>query len=301
MRLDREGYSGVAVSRRRPKYLPEKSFTWFSFDLTSGPLPEEVFRGIEGILHVAGVVRSKDPRGFLRGNYLATLNLVKGLLNFQARLRWFLFLSSQAAAGPAPIESPKSEFDPPRPVSFYGLSKLLAEGAVRRLNGKIPWIILRPPAVYGPMDADFLKVFMLVKRRVGVNIPLTLSMVYVDDLIEGIVKSINSDDSFCKTFFIAHPVPHTIVEFLEEAGRIMGSYPFLVKVGLGSLKNIKLMSFILNRVGIEFGDDKLREILALNWVCSPRFAEDTFGFRAKVDIKEGLRKTIDWYTSMGLL
>ena len=80
-----------------------------------------------------------------------------------------MYVSSQAAAGPAADpERPVSEDDPPQPFEPYGRSKLEAETLVREHPANVPWTIVRPSAVYGPGDGDFLTLFRQAAHGVGV-------------------------------------------------------------------------------------------------------------------------------------
>src|SRR5439155_1254769 len=73
--------------------------------------------------------------------------------------------SSLAAAGPAPIASPRTEDDPAAPINAYGRTKLEGERAVRGMDG-LSWVILRPGTVYGPGDRAVLPLFQSAKRGV---------------------------------------------------------------------------------------------------------------------------------------
>src|SRR5688572_19018556 len=73
----------------------------------------------------------------------------------------FVYVSSIAAAGPAPRGRALTGSETPAPVTAYGRSKLAGESAVREC--KLPWTIVRPPMVYGPRDREVLKVFQLAR------------------------------------------------------------------------------------------------------------------------------------------
>ena len=72
-------------------------------------------------------------------------------------------MSFQVAGGPATsLDSPKNPDDPSVPVEYYGWSKLTAELILQKYSEVIPVTILRPSAVYGPGDRDFLKLFKMI-------------------------------------------------------------------------------------------------------------------------------------------
>jgi nucleoside-diphosphate-sugar epimerase len=83
--------------------------------------------------------------------------------------------------------------NPPRPVSEYGKSKLAGELEVRN-HCRAEHVILRPPAVYGPRDAEFLRLFLAVKSHLlpkpsGAQ---ALSLVFVQDLAEAVVTCLTT-------------------------------------------------------------------------------------------------------------
>ena len=65
----------------------------------------------------------------------------------------FVLLSSLAARQPQ--------------ISDYAASKLAGEAELTRLDGELPWSILRPPAVYGPGDRETLAFFRALRMGIG--------------------------------------------------------------------------------------------------------------------------------------
>ncbi len=173
--------------------------------------PESLGRALTGITHVihcAGATRAARAAGFWEVNQVGTRNLVSAINGQGSRVQRLVHISSLAAAGPAARERPAAEGDVPRPVSQYGKSKLAGELEVRE-HCRTEYVILRPPAVYGPRDAEFLRLFRAVKRHLlprpsGAQ---ALSMVFVRDLAEAVVNSLTPPIAG-KTYFVA---PRTIV------------------------------------------------------------------------------------------
>ena len=128
-----------------------------------------------------------------------------------------------AAGGPAEPGRPLTGTEPPRPVTAYGRSKLAAEAAVTA--GALPWVILRPPTVYGPRDREVLKVFRMA--RLGVA-PVfgdgsqQLSAVHGGDLAEALVAAGTSAAAVGKIYYPCHPEVATSAEFVRAVGHAMG-------------------------------------------------------------------------------
>ncbi len=89
--------------------------------------------GVDYVIHLAGATRAPDYEAYKIANVERTRDLLDLFSNeiCRDRLKRFVLVSSQAAAGPA-IDGtkPVRESDTPRPVSSYGRSKLEAERLV---------------------------------------------------------------------------------------------------------------------------------------------------------------------------
>src|SRR6185436_17073358 len=107
-----------------------------------------------------------------------------------------------------------SEREEPKPVSDYGRSKLAAEREVRD-GCQCDWTIIRPPAVYGPRDGEFLRLFKAVKSHLlprfgGGRQQLTL--VYAEDLAAVVALALTHPRASREIFFAGSPEVVTAVE-----------------------------------------------------------------------------------------
>jgi nucleoside-diphosphate-sugar epimerase len=120
--------------------------------------------GTEAVIHVAGLVSTTDPDEFERANVLGTMNMIEAA---RAGVPRFIFVSSLSAREPE--------------LSAYGASKARAEMLIKASG--LDWTIIRPPAVYGPRDAEMFELFRAAKWGV-VPVPAggRASMIHVEDL-----------------------------------------------------------------------------------------------------------------------
>jgi len=272
-------------------------------DLDTGAGLAEALRGVDTVIHLAGVTKARIPADYDRGNASGTANLVSAASGVQR----FVHVSSLAAAGPSPADRALTEQDAPHPVSQYGRSKLAGEQIARKsaLSGKI--VIVRPPVVYGPRDRD---VFQMIRAtaagwmlQIGRR-PRHFSFIYVADLVDGLIRAADHEGAGGGLFYIAHSTAVSWAEFGNTAARLMRrklytlSIPEKMAYAIGWCA--EQWSGLSGKPGI-LSRDKVTEACCAGWVCDPARAERELGFRAETDLENGLRQTLEWYKEAGWL
>ena len=274
-------------------------------DLESGAGLAEAMRGVDTIIHLAGVTKARTIADYDRGNAVATANLLRAAGNVDR----FVHVSSLAAAGPSTADRPLTETDEPRPVSHYGRSKLAGEQAVRRSPLAERTVIVRPPVVYGPRDRDVLQVLRTVARgwmaKIGAA-PRRFSHIYVGDLVGGLIAAADcvSADAGGQVFYLANAAPVSWDEFGSVAARLMGRKLRTVAIPEKAAYVLGLCAEWWTRLSGKPGilsRDKVREACCAGWVCDPGRARRELGFCAFTGLEEGLRRTLDWYKEAGWL
>jgi nucleoside-diphosphate-sugar epimerase len=162
-------------------------------------------QSMELVFHLAGVTKVCHPAEYNRINYGGTQQLLEACVESCTTLQKFLYISSIAAAGPSPTGVPLKESDTPQPVGPYGRSKLQAEAAVLARQEHLPVMVLRPSAIYGPRDSDFLRLFRAVKHGVLPCIgrqELHVDLCFVMDLVHGIIAAAASPQGLGEVFFL---------------------------------------------------------------------------------------------------
>jgi nucleoside-diphosphate-sugar epimerase len=260
--------------------------------------------GVDYVFHLAGVTKGVSQREFNAGNVLPTARLLDAL-SARARggqVQRFVLVSSQAAAGPArALDAPRDETGPSEPIEEYGRSKLEAERVVASRGDTIPFTILRPSAVYGPRDRDFLAVFKQARRGIGLY-PASrdrfLSVIHVRDVVRGILAAARSADAAGRTYFLTAEPAVSWRDIYAAAAAAVGR----------PISEINLPQTLVDAAGL-LGDLHAwvtgtptlvtRQKVALSkadyWVCSGARAQREFGFRAGIGLREGMRETYRWY------
>jgi nucleoside-diphosphate-sugar epimerase len=78
---------------------------------------EEAVKGVDQVFHLAGVTKAVEEKTYFEVNALGTENLIHACLENNPRLQKFVYVSSQAAAGPCQNGGKKRESDRCEPVS----------------------------------------------------------------------------------------------------------------------------------------------------------------------------------------
>ncbi len=256
----------------------------------------QALTGITHVIHCAGATKARRNSEFYEINQIGTRNVVAAA-NTQ-KISRLIHISSLAAAGPATGEKPAREADPPRPVSEYGRSKLAGENEVRA-GAAGEFVILRPPAVYGPRDAEFLRLFKAIKRHV---LPKTaqqpLSFVFVHDLAQAVLQCLGHSKVVGNTYFVAARETADANVMAKEIAWQTGTWTVPLPMPAALFWPICLAQEIMTRLTGKtsvLSLQKYAELRAPGWVCDPSRLENDTGFRCVTTLKTGIAQTYSWY------
>jgi len=262
----------------------ESKFTARTYDIDIMNYPE--LRWLFGehydiVIHLASYPRQKvvqtNPRIGSRVMSEGLINLLE--LSRQQKCR-FVYISSSMVYGD--FEDNVKENAVCAPQGQYGIMKLAGEWLVRDYTRmfQMPHVILRPSAVYGPLDVEdrVVSKFLLNAMReetVTVNgSEEKLDFTYVDDVANGIVSAALSDNTENKTYNITRSRGRTLLDAALQAIEIVGS---------GNLE-------IKNR------DMNFPKRGSLNIDAARR----DFNFNPTVDIEQGFRNYYDWLSKTNI-
>jgi nucleoside-diphosphate-sugar epimerase len=301
--LDRLAAAGEPVRAlvRRKTALPAGVEPAYA-DLAEGATLGNAMRGVTAIIHIAGATKAIRPGDYYRGNVHATENLARAAAGRGLR---FVHVSSLAACGPCPGATPLNEECEPAPVTHYGKSKLEGEHAART---HVPdAVIVRPPVVYGPRDTGVYSILKSVSRGVVLQIAggeRWFSMVYVDDLVDGLLAAARTPLAAGRTYFVSHPDPLNWSSLSAEAARIMRRKPIALRVPIPAAYAIGWFGEALGRLTRQPGfvtREKITEATRARWVCDSSRASAELGVGLHTSLTAGLTRTLAWYKEAGWL
>ncbi len=255
--------------------------------------------GVTHVIHCAGCTRGWRKAEFHEVNHLGTRHVVEAVNSCRSQIKRLVYISSLAAFGPATAARPARETESPHPISEYGRSKLAGESEVRQ-NCRVDSTILRPPAVYGPRDSEFLPLFKAAENHLlpRPSARQQLSLVFVRDLAEAAVASLQHSATAGKTYFVASPEVTNGREIAAEIAALFKHWTVPLPLPLLMLWLACIAQEVRGRLTGEasiLNLQKYPELRASGWVCDgSRFERDT-GQACKVGLKDGISQTLAWY------
>ena len=302
------GYRVRALVRSSPKWLAGLPVETVAGDLHDADALRQL-AGASAVVHVAGLTRARDQATLDRANVDGTRALLAAAREHAPDAR-VLATSSLEAMGPNEIRDgvpvPATESGAVQPISMYGVSKARMEDVIRREFADLGVTVVRPPAVYGPREADLYEMVKGAARGlfpvVGDGETPRLSMVYVGDLARGMADLLESERAVGETYFVGTPGVSwaEVRAALESAlGRRTVRLPVPGPV-------IRAAGALAERVGGAFGTlppltaDKA-EAARHAWICDSSKARAAVGYAPRVGLAQGWAETVAWYRQHGWL
>lgn len=243
--------------------------------------------GADAVVHCAGAVRGASEADFQRVNVTGVEQIVAAASR-QSPAPHFLLISSLAAREPQ--------------LSAYAASKRDGERALQNEAGTMPWVILRPPAVYGPGDREILPLFRWMMRGIAlVTGPgsARFSLLYVDDLAAAVARLLEQRDTVRGATFELHDGRqdgYSWSDIVSTVRELRRSSVIRVRVPLLWLKLAAALNEGIARL---FGLSpmltlgKVRELSHPDWVASNQAIYLATGWQPSVALKQGLCRTLD--------
>lgn len=295
--LIKRGYEVTCIARRTSnlRWIEHLNIKYIFSDLSDPGSYAGRIKDFDYIFHLAGLTKALYGRDYFLANAECTRKLLDTAHCENSKMRRFIYLSSLAAIGPSADHAPVREDSLPSPVSEYGKSKLEGEKAVLDFRDRIPATILRPPGVYGPRDRDFFVMFKIIKKGI---FPFWgkcyYSLLYVEDLVRGIIEAAEKKEAEGRTFFLADDAVYSNEEIAGEISSALDAKALKVRLPRSFLPFAAFIGQKLDKRGI-INRDRICDFRYSHWTCDPAKARKELGFAAKITLREGIKWTADWY------
>ena len=262
----------------------------FSGDIRDPHGVKEAMKGCDAVLHLAALIgipfSYHSPDTYVDTNVKGTLNIVQAARDLG--ISKVIHTSTSEVYGTAQYV-PIDEKHPTQPQSPYSATKIAADAIAMSFYNtfECPITIARPFNTYGPRQSARAVIPTIITQiangikeiKLG-DITPTRDFNYVEDTCRGFIALLESD------------------AVIGEAINIGSNF----EISIGDTLNL-IKELMSSDVKFVIDDQRIRpqksEVFRL-W-CDNTKIEKLTGFKPKVDIREGLQKTIDWITSPEVL
>lgn len=244
----------------------DNNLTFEKIDLASSKQVVELFSKykFDQIVHLSaamtrGNLNLEQAIEVFDSNVISTFNILSNIKTLDK-----LIFSSTLAVYGIPKHYPVNEKDYLRPLDFYSKSKVACEELIKDFSTihRFKYIILRIPSIFSETieeGAVYNFARNAIKGRdivINIDKPVPWSAVYIDDVVNSILKSLSNDKLSNETITIGYDkgmeleqVAKKVVELLNSDSKIIKNYTFknpIFYVDTRKLKTIvglKLPSF----------------------------------------------------------
>jgi len=250
-------------------------------DITQIDVLNAAIQGMDCVVHLAALWLLQCyeyPRAAFDVNVAGTFNVLESCVKND--IKRLVYSSSASVYGDA-LEVPMAEDHPYNNRTFYGATKIAGEHMCRAFNERygLDYVGLRYMNVYGPRQdykGAYIAVMMKILDRIDQGLPPVVygdgsqsyDFIYVGDIAKANVCALKSDatDDF---YNVGMGTRTTIKELCEILLELSGSDLEIQYEPAGQ-------TFVSHRVG------------------TTEKAERELGFKGKTDLRDGLRRLIEW-------
>ena len=290
-----------ATIHRKPPVILDERIDYIKCDLTRMEDCQKVVSGMDYVFMCAAntsgaAVIASTPLVHVTPNIVMNSQMLEAA--YFAKVKKFVWLSSNAAYPPTGDRPVKEEelLDGDPYETYFGVgwmkryTEILCRLYSEKLKNPMATVVVRPSNIYGPYD-DFEfetshVMAALIRRVAERHEPIEVwgtgddvrDWIYIDDFIDAMILATEKVESY-------NPI----------------------NIGLGKGYSIKeALQMILEVDG--YTDAKVKfdpskpSMIPIRLIDTTK-AETFLGFKAKTGLREGIRKTIEWYkkTHLGIL
>ncbi|MGE0000027.1 MAG: NAD-dependent epimerase/dehydratase family protein [Ilumatobacteraceae bacterium] len=261
------------------------------------------------LVHTAGVIHPAKVAELFRANTEGTTNVVTAAR--AAGIRRVVHVSSNSPFGTNPHPNDRFRADEPyHPYLGYGRSKMEAELAVlAAVQLGLDATIVRPPWFYGPYQPPRQTTFFKMVR--AGRFPLIgggrqqRSMVYVDNLVDGLIAAELAPHARGKGYWIADARPYEVGEIVETVQRALTDEGLDVKSGAMRLPALagrvaETADRLIQRAGRYQQQLHVLGEMGHTIACDISASRRELGYEPEVELYEGMRTSIRWCLDQGM-
>jgi nucleoside-diphosphate-sugar epimerase len=311
LRLLEMGHEVVALDYKeghKTQELRERGAEVSIGSVTDKEVVRRAVEGVELVHHVAAAFREMNvPDSYYHEvNVGGTRNVLEAAA--AAGVRKVVYTSTCGVHGNVD-HPPAGEDAPIQPADYYQRTKYEAEPVVLDFHrrGAVKTVILRPAAIYGPGDPE--RFYLIFRRVARGRFPMFGSgrtfyhPLYIDNLIDAYVLAMEEGKGEGEAYLIADEHYVAIEDLVRRVARALGTE---VKIPHFPVLPVVVAGHVVEKACRPFGIAPPIFPRRVDWYRQNRAfridkAKRDLGYRPRVDLDEGLRRTAEWYRREGLL
>jgi len=313
-RLSKNGFDVVVPLRKesKKKILPTGSVQAMEADLLKPGSLDGWMGGVDTVFHLAAIRGSGwsvSDEDVYRVNVGITKNVMESAVS-QA-VKHFIYVSSVSVYG-HPSHGLVGEEYPCSPVTRYGQTKYESEKLLEEFHkrDKVLSTIIRPVITYGPGDTWGMvaKLISLINSNryltVG-NGENRVHLIYIDDLIDGLMLVLNTRAAWGRTYILAGEEPITINRLVGITSAALGKRVTNLHIPIWFARPMAQSMGILYRL-LSVHREPLVTLDKIDIMCRDRAfdfkrAKGELRFVPKVSYEEGVERTVAWLKAAELI
>jgi nucleoside-diphosphate-sugar epimerase len=281
--------------------------TYVQGDLRDADAVQRAAADVDVAYHIAAIYRQA---GLADAEYRAVnADSVRTVISAAARGGATRVVHCSTVGVHGDIEHPPANEDAPlKPGDIYQETKLEGENVAREaaLETGVDVVIARPTGIYGPGDRRLLKLFRGVARRRFVTLGsgrIFYHLTYIDDLVTGFRLCGESPRAAGRTYILAGGEVTTLNELVQLVADTAGVpaptlhlpvWPFWVAGAA--------CEAVCAPLGIEPPIYRRRvDFFTKSRAFDISRARAELGYAPLVSLREGIRRTLEWYRAQGWL
>jgi NAD dependent epimerase/dehydratase len=254
-------------------------------DIRDREFCDDLVNGTEVVFHLAALIpipySYRAPDSYLETNIRGTLNLLQA--SRRHAVTRMIQTSTSEVYGSARFV-PIDESHPLQPQSPYAATKVGADAMAASfyLSFGLPVIVARPFNTYGPRQSARAVIPTIISQllagdavRLG-NLDATRDLTFVSDTCSGLLAIGELEGGDGEVFQIGSDTEISVGDLCRKIAALMGrGEPQIIQ------EDVRLRPT----------SSEVRQLR-----CDYRKLREAAGYEPRVDIDEGLRRTIDWFT-----
>lgn len=275
--------------------------------VTDRDLMFELTEGVDVVQHLAAAFRKIDLPHEVYWD--VNVNGTRHLLDAAAKYNVQKFIYCSTCGVHGNVENPPApETAPIAPEDYYQYTKYEGEKVAHEyIEQGMDVAILRPAAIYGPGDPE--RWVMLFRRTKPGRFfmfgsgNVTYHPLYIDNLVDALELAAERPESKGQTYLIADKEYYTLNDLVKIVGEVQGKD---VKITHLPFWPLRAAAAIVEDISTALKVTPPLFRRRVDWFRQNRAfdvskAERELGYDSKIKLREGLRRTYEWYEANGYL